>query len=199
MADSGSSTWEQAVTLAVVAAVALAVGYGIKDWFSTLGDEPPIRVKNGSMELRLDTGIWEEDACPGNPSRPCAWRPSDGESRSTFAVVVQSRTVCAVPGDATIDRIALVYSDNKRFMLKPGNRQDGGRLATMVRPPAPLKPDPQNPAWLRYDAGGFVKEMHLDGDDAQGNPASWSCTFADVEDLEEACIASSGKKDACGP
>jgi hypothetical protein len=47
---------------------------------------------------------------------------------------------------------------------------------------------------LRYDAAGFVQRIEFDGDDANGNPATWSCTFTNAQDLVEACFSASAAK-----
>jgi hypothetical protein len=185
-----------------IAAAAGAVAIGVVAFLVIMGagDEPPIRVKNGSIDFLLGGGEWREDnPCTKGDQAPC-WEPSAGENSGAFDVVVMSDTTCVIPTGWTIDKITVVPSVGRKVTLKPGK---GGhiRQATKVRPHAALTRDANHRERLYHDAAeAYVKELEFDGENAQGDADKFRCTFSGKEDLKVACIWSwATANHACTP
>lgn len=193
-----------------LAALAAAAAFGMLAakllWpgIKPLGDEPPIRVKNGSMDFELPASqAWKAPKpCSTGDPKPC-WTPDTGEGDGVFSVIVVSATACAVPADATIDRITVTYDGTKKVTIKQVPTKAAGtlRIKTRLMPHGLLAGDPGAPRLLRHDAGGsgYVTALEFDGEDAQGSPGRWPCSFADKNDLKVACIWSNAKGGTCTP
>lgn len=198
----GSRTWGCAGGLVLAAGMGV-VGGMLYDRAQVSGDEPPIRVKNGSMHLDLDSGGWKQDAtCTDGGGGKC-WTPDAGESEGVFGVVIKPMPAdCQLPAGAVVDRVTVGYSDGTKVSLKVGAKK-GGRAKewrTKVRPHGKLTRE-ANGQRLSYGApgdGGVVEWIELDGEDETGTPDRWRCTFTAAVPLVEACFTSTGDAAKCG-
>ena len=197
----GSRNWAYVGGVVLSAAVGVAAGV----WYDigqVTGDEPPIRVKNGSMHLDLDSGGWTQDAtCTERGGGKC-WTPNTGESEGVFGVVITPMPDgCRPPTGAVVDRVTVGYSDETKVSLKVGAKKGGSakRWRTKVRPHGKLTLE-ENGRRLSYGTpgkAGVVKWIELDGEDAQGAPDRWRCEFTESAPLVEACFTSTGDAAKC--
>lgn len=72
-----------------------------------MSDEPPIRVRNGSMRIELINGEWM-----GSDN---AWTPKNGKSKPGFVVVVERATLVGTTVERPVygTRVDVTYSDGK--------------------------------------------------------------------------------------
>jgi hypothetical protein len=159
----------------IVVVLIVLVGGGLYVVMSLLGDEPPIRVRNGSMEVVLAQGEWKDDGD--------AWTPSEGKSRSAFTVTVVSANghACQAGQTGSGKEVWVLYSDKSEFTFK---------FAGFFNPKTKVRPKDKlakiTPQLLRYgqpDDGGFVI-----GVGTRSGANTWSCTFASPEQLSEITI-----------
>ncbi len=166
-------------TLWVLLVVVLAalVGAGIYMVMSLAGDEPPIRVRNGSMEVELAWGEWKADGD--------AWTPSEGKSRKTFTVKVFSANghACQAGQTGSGKEVLVRYSPKKEFSFKS---------AGLFNPKTKVKPKDEfakiTPPLLRYgqpDDQGYVV-----GVETKDGASTWNCTFERRDQLSEIRICS---------
>lgn len=200
MTDS-KTTLQRLYPWLVVALAATSLWLGFKILTSperVLVDEPPIRVRNGSIDLEVVGGDWRSDQnCGVRRSRPC-WTPSQGESQGEFGVVVESNTSCDIPSDWNIDRITVTGDGGGVVTIRPGpvGGAGGRRLKTRLQPYGRLSYDAQQKR-LRDTGTRFVKTLRFEGEDSQGNPVQRDCPFADDQDLKRACFWSNGTAGTC--
>jgi hypothetical protein len=155
--------------LIVVVLIAL-VGGGLFVVMSLLGDEPPIRVRNGSMNIELDREHWVDN---GN-----GWSPSAGRPSGTHAVEVRTAGADTCPAQdpkATWQVVSIMYSDKVRILLTPSASSN-----TVVTPKSELANPSNAPRLLQHGApgAGYIEQIELRGG---GKP--WSCTFTDAGQL----------------
>ena len=160
------------MTLVVLAAVVLAVGA----WRPSpqAGDEPPIRVKNGSMHITLDSGSWADNGD--------AWSPSGGGNSGGYDVKVQcgSGASCANGAKASGNLVRVVFSDGFTVTFTPSGR-------TLIRPKSQLTK--VSDSLLRYGTpgSGYVQKVEVLGG---GRP--FLCTFNSANALTEITICKAG-------
>jgi hypothetical protein len=147
----------------------LAVAYNmIKPM--VLGDEPPIRVRNGSMDIELDKGKWV-----GNVS---GWSPSEGKPSGTHAVEVKTagaHTCPALEPGATWQVVTIAYTDGAKILLTPS-----GSSRTVVTPKSDLVNPSAEPRLLRHGSKG---EGYISEIDLRGGGRPWACTFTAANQL----------------
>ena len=154
----------------IVVVLIVLVGGGLYVVMSLLGDEPPIRVRNGSMEIELGSGKWV-----GNGN---GWSPSAGKPSGTYAVQVSTASAGTCPAQdpqATWQVVSITYSDKVRILLTPS-----GSSRTVVTPKSELENPVNAPRLLRHgmQGVGYISQIDLRGG---GNP--WSCTFTAANQL----------------
>jgi hypothetical protein len=169
---------------AVLVGPAVAGAY----WFGPLlglpQEEPPIRVKNGSMLFELvKANEWTEEADKSG------WSPRNGLDKGQWSVKVVSGAghTCPDGATATGNSVAITYSDN--FVARIGPRQGSGRLkvgsrsADFTKGPAAFQ--------LRYptaNENGWIKEIRVTGGGGTWRP----CTFASRAQLVEIRLCDPG-------
>ena len=128
--------------LIVVVLLAL-VGASLFVVMSLLGDEPPIRVRNGSMEVVLEQGEWKDDGD--------AWTPSEGKSGKGFTVTVVSANghACQDGQTGSGKEAWILYSDKTEFSF---------RFAGLFNPKTKVRPKDSlarvTPQMLRHGQPG---------------------------------------------
>lgn len=175
---SGSPIKEHPVlfTLAVLTGVAItAVGFVLGGGDS---DEAPIRVKNGSIELRIlaNGQEWEAVGNSGN------WRIKSAQRFGDFDVTaaVRSGATCAPSQTATGADIVLTYSDNRTIRLESAGQR------TMVKPGTGITMTLATPQQLKYQpsGSGFLTQIAVG---TGGNPTVL-CSFTAASQLDHILI-----------
>lgn len=160
------------LSMALFLAVA---GCGVSQLDSTLGgDEAPIRVKSGSIDLDLLTAVqvWEPFETGDNADKK-NWKISGGtRNRNEYLVVVVPSNVGGCKPFAAVTRtVEIIHGGASGAVNTIQFRSTGNH--TTVRSQQDLKASGRN---LNYDPGkGFITEIRTDGEH--------SCTF-DQEDKE---------------
>ena len=134
------------------------------------GDEPPIRVRNGSMDIQLDSGTWV-----GNVN---GWSPSEGKPSGTHAVEVKTAGAHTCPTlnpQATWRVVTIAYTDGVKIRLTPS-----ASSRTVVTPKTALVNPGPEPRVLRHGTlgVGYISQIELRGG---GQP--WACTFTAASQL----------------
>lgn len=150
--DDRASFWRThlggAIAVAVTsAALGIIGGYFIARVMST-GDEAPIRVKNGSIELQLLStfGSWQQ---AGDHYKTGGTRSND---RYQILLAAQG-----CPARTSGRTVRLTYSDSHYVELDPTGHH------TKVTSDATLTIDPTSRRLLTYNAPGFIKSISVDG------------------------------------
>jgi hypothetical protein len=134
-----------------------------------LSNEPPIRVRNGSMKITLDSGAWKDDGD--------AWSPSTGNNGGGFTVTVDCAPgfSCEKGQTASGKEVWVLYSDKTEVTFKSA----GSSGKTKVQPKNRLaKADPQE---LRYGQAG--DKGYIIGVGVKDGANTWSCTFSSRDAL----------------
>jgi hypothetical protein len=148
------------ILLAVVFVGALVVGgiYLYHLLFAPPDEEPPIVVKNGSMDITIGQGQW----VPDDPINPGGYVPSGGQSHDRYDVKVDQGTGVTCEDNwnglsGNVNKIDVSYTD--KFSISVKSMNPAGKNKTQVSPINGLNPDPSNPATLRHDAPGFIDSV----------------------------------------
>lgn len=147
--------------LLLLIAVGLIVlgAYVVKTRFYTLSEEPPIRVKNGSMEIILLRGQW----VPNKSSNPTAWVPmDDDQTKGLYDVkVAQGPGVTCESGwngmSGDVNKIVVTYNDKFKVTFMPDNA--AGKSKTHVTPHNGLVLAVGLGQVLRHDVIGFIETV----------------------------------------
>jgi hypothetical protein len=165
---SASDKWKLAIAAGGAALLAaLAASYFV----AASGDEPPIRVKGGSIYLELihDSKSWRED---GSKKK---WKLSGGTRKSNkLAVYLAPKNPAhCTTTFAGADYVSFVYSDGVTIELRAVNKK------TKVTSSADL--EEVNEQLLEYPAaGGFIDVIKVDGDEV--------CNFSEPNQLHGVLI-----------
>lgn len=155
--------------LIVVVLLAL-VGVSLYVVMSLLGDEPPIRVRNGSMEVVLAQGEWKDDGD--------AWTPSEGKSGKGFTVTVVSANGHACQNGQT-------GSGKEAWILYSGKTEFSFRFAGLFNPKTKVRPKDKlakvTPQMLRHGQPG--DQGYIIGVGTKDGANTWSCTFTSRDQL----------------
>jgi hypothetical protein len=135
------------------------------------GDEPPIRVRNGSMDIELVQGQWDDSGD--------GWSPSGGWNWGTFEVKVTSANghACSDGQSGSGKEVWVRYSDRTEISFTSTGSMMG---KTRVQPKSKL--ERVSPQLLRHGSeadGGFIV-----GVGAKGGAKPWSCEFEARSDLD---------------
>jgi hypothetical protein len=166
-----------AVTAAIVAGLLYAAGFRAGD----TGDEPPIRVKNGSVDLYLASSSqkWKPKTdklfkIGGGP------RSKDGLD---VVIAVNTGASCRTQAD-TGDQVTIdfVKADGTAVTITVGTDPDRPHQRhSAVQSTEPLTYSSADPRVLRYvSAGGYIRAILLDGNKM--------CTFTSPEQLANLVI-----------
>jgi hypothetical protein len=135
-----------------------------------LSDEPPIRVRNGSMTITLVSGKWKADGK--------AWTPLDGKNGGGFIVVVEIATRSGrTLGQPVFGKeVEISYSDGAVIRFKRGTLSK----KTKVTPKRDLQltSDPV----LEYGQPG---KGYITGVEVKDGGTSWRCGFESRAALAE--------------
>ena len=142
------------------------------------GDEPPIRVRNGSVDVELpETADWTADGD--------AWTPSKGRGSGTFQVKVESAPgySCKAGQTGSGKEVWVWYSETAEQVTfksegRPERRRSGQR------------PSSRKPA-IRYLRYGQEKPGYITGVGVRDGSKTWSCTFSSAAELIAIDICSS--------
>ena len=132
-------------------------------------DEPPIRVRNGSMTITLVSSKWE--------SSDRAWQPQDGTNAGGFIVVVEVATGSGRRlGQPVFGReVDISYSDGAVIRFK-----HGARSKTKVTPKRVLTKTADDV--LEYGQPG---KGYITGVEVKDRNTSWRCAFSSRARLSE--------------
>ena len=144
------------------------------------GDEAPIRVKNGSMDVDLVSGTWVDNGD--------AWSPSTGATAGTYFVKVVGGTGLSCDGNITAGSgnvVSVSYSDGLTIRFTPASGRTG------VRPKSGLTR--ATPSLLQHGSAGvgYISAVTVVG---PGTPLR--CTIPSAAALSEIHICS-GKNAFC--
>ena len=133
-------------------------------------DEPPIRVRNGSMTITLVSSRWE--------SSDRAWQPQDGTNAGGFIVVVEVATSSGRRLGQPVfgTEVDISYSDGAVIRFRHGARSK----KTKVTPKRDLllTADPV----LEYGQPG---KGYITGVEVKDGKTSWRCGFESRAALSE--------------
>jgi hypothetical protein len=134
-----------------------------------LSDEPPIRVRNGSMTITLDSGDWKDDGD--------AWSPSTGNNGGGFTVTVDCAPGCNCENGQTASgkEVWVLYSDKTEVTF----RSTGSSGKTKVQPKNKLAKAKARE--LQYGQAGDKGYIIAVG--VRDGANKWSCTFSSHEAL----------------
>lgn len=137
------------------------------------GDEPPIRVRNGSMNIELVQGQWDDSGD--------GWSPSSGWNWGTFEVKVTSANLhaCSDGQAGSGKEVWVRYSDSDRTEIS--FTSTGSMMGkTRVRPKNKL--ERVSAQLLRH--GGEADGGFIVGVGAKGGAKPWSCEFKERSGLD---------------
>jgi len=170
------AVWRQhPLAMSVAAGVGLAVGvlltFSALSVSSGAGDEPPIRVKNGSLDLDLPkgSGTWEKDSDAKH------WKIAGNKTKKSadFTVALFPAPGKSCPATtATASSVVITYSDGTTVTLDIKNK------GTKVTATGDLSTS-QNDELLSYTASGFIKDITV---------GSSMCSFNSSTELSVALI-----------
>jgi hypothetical protein len=181
-----TSTWRDhrfAITVAALGG-ALILGTGIlliQKLVGETGDEPPIRVKNGSLELRLETAHhnWQKGADARH------WeiknKPQRGNAQFAVTVAVTPGTGASCTAQALSgDSVAVTYNNGSGKMTTVTIKTDGDRHS-QVESSEDLTVGPNSKdRLLLYGATGFISGILVG--------STPMCTFTDAKQLTNLVI-----------
>jgi hypothetical protein len=178
-------TTRQWVAIAAGVVIVAAVAFAAIKLLQT-GDEPPIRVKNGSMDILADGG-WSDTGS--------GWSPRSGKSSGSYAVEVKTAQPSPCPAMDSKARwrvIMIGYSTSKKvkIMFVPS-----ASSKTEVGPTRKLTDNAS--ALLRHGMPGvgYIDEVELSGRMDGGD--QWTCSFTSADQLKQINICPASKPDCC--
>lgn len=208
---SGSSTARMIVTVAAAAAIG-ATAFYIFQALTATGDEPPIRVKRGSMQLELLASMGGFEPQNANPD-PKKWKVKGFDRKGDeylLYLAPKDPASCPLPtgnpnnenqfARKKIKHIAFLYHLNSKpdetHWVKFNAAGNKTRVNVDSSTAFLAYPDPKNELRMELSekdaqgnvivARGYIKEIHL----GRGNSADTIvCTFADADGLDSVLIA----------
>jgi len=175
--DERSPLGGQTAAIVGFAAIVGAAAGAVAAWFKlralvATGDEPPIRVKNGSMEFQLLTKAgsrnWDED---GNPRK---WKVSGGSrGKDEFQVTIVVRTGATCSSQSVSGKtVEVEYSDDTKVELKAT-----GKKTRLTSGKDLTRTDEKRT--LEYTESGHIRRITVD---------SFTCNFTDRDQLEHVLV-----------
>jgi hypothetical protein len=153
------------IAILVIIGALLGLGYCAARVLLQLGDEPPIRVRNGSMKLELDRGEWKDNGD--------GWSPSAGKNSGGFTVKVESSPgySCGPGQPVRGSEVLFSYSDSTEVKVSsPGS---SGR--TKVQPKDTLRK--ASLTLLEYGQAG--DQGYITAVEVKDGGTRWRCEFKD--------------------
>jgi hypothetical protein len=171
-----------------VTAAALAIALFFFGAFDT-GDEAPIRVRNGSLELYVasNTQKWKHATSPGDAKH---WRISGGKRKNqtlSIAIAVNGSTA---PGAScsnqagTGDLLTIGYSVNGVVVTVHDDPNDHKHALVESNADLVLSTKDSNERLLSYDPVGYISSITL----TKGGTTVASCTFTKADQLGDLVI-----------
>jgi hypothetical protein len=147
----------------LVVVLVVLVGGGLYMVLSLLGDEPPIRVRNGSMEVVLKNGEWQEDVD--------AWFPSQDQVLSEFTVMVENSagSSCKDGQTGSGQKVLVSYTDGTIVSFM----QAGSSGKIIVQPKDALRK--AGPRLLEH--GQANDKDYITAVEVLGGGRPWTCEF----------------------
>ena len=146
--------------VAAGAPVALLTAWliGAFDVEALISDEPPIRVRNGSIELRLLHGTlgFEEDGSTGKKEWRIQSEPERNKNDVTVLLLPSSPKSCNGYVESA-NKIEFFYSTGKKIVV-----QSNGNKRIRVKGDDPLDNPSNNRQLLRYDVGdAYIQSIDI--------------------------------------
>ena len=146
--------------------------------YSLLSEEPPIRVKGGSLDIEIYSGGTESWGDAGND-----WRlKSSGTNASgkyNFTIVVGNYCTSSGTPPSIVKELTIELA-GRRVTIKPR----GVVAKTMITPKGDFSSVPNNPKVVANPNSGAVKITVKPG---YGTANEWSCTFPEGT-FQELCL-----------
>jgi hypothetical protein len=167
-----------------VTATALAIALFFFGAFST-GDEAPIRVRNGSLDLYVASNNqkWK----PGtNPADARHWRINGGKRANaalSIAIAVNPGASCSNQA-ATGDLLTIAYSVNGVVVSVHDDPNDHYHAMVDSNADLVVSKKDSNGRLLSYESDGYISSVTL----TKGGTAVASCTFTKKEQLGDLVI-----------
>lgn len=138
------------------------------------GDEPPIRVKGGSVGAEI--AQWWEPAGPNSWNLKSSGSNGSGEY---YFKIVQSGGICSSTTVPTVAKTVRVDHPNERFILQHNNSKT--KLITLGNAAK------KSPSVVHYEGepSNYVTKIWVHGPGA-GDP--WTCDFDNKGEFKEACL-----------
>ena len=161
----------------IAAAIGILIGAGALLLLRVLadtGDEPPIRVKNGSLELHLlaTNGTWTST---GNH-----WKTSGTRAHNALQLTVATRGKANCSAyTITANLLVIHYADQSGNEVMKVEIQSTGNHSK-VTPSQPMFVSPGDPTVLGYFDAGFIKSIEADG--------TSMCAFSAASQLDHLLI-----------
>lgn len=161
----------------VAAALGILIGAGVIFLLrvaADTGDEPPIRVKNGSLELHLVStyGTW---TATGNH-----WKTSGTRAHNALQLTVATRGKANCSSyTVAANLLVITYADTSGNDLMKVEIQSTGNHSK-VTPSQPMSVSTSDPTVLAYGSAGFIKSIEADG--------TSMCTFSAASQLDHLLI-----------
>ena len=162
-----------AVPIVVSGVVGLAAGIAIGLAAGTLGagDEAPITVKNGSLDVQLIHLARSWEPRPPSDTSMMHWRAKGGSDRDEdeYGVVIDAADGKCTQKEVIGNKIRFTYSDNKWVEIEAKNKKtevESDVALTLL-----------NNRLLRYSPTGYIKTISING--------TTYCTFTAKEDLSD--------------
>lgn len=184
----GLTTIQWILVLALAAAIVLTTFVCYQPRMLEPSEEPPIVVKNGSLDSVLQPNPPQPPAIwvPDDASNQTAWIPSQGKSKGKHDIKVADPTNTANcngwnGASEDVTKVVIVYSDGFELTIKPGNSP--GKSNSQATPVPSQTPFPANPAILRHPDSGTLDE-YIKSVTVSGGGQPRSCTFTSISKPE---------------
>jgi hypothetical protein len=136
------------------------------------GDEAPIKVKNGSLDVELTHPGRQWEPFPQNDTTRMHWRAKGGPNRdeNEYSLLIEAANGKCSQTAVTGNKIRFTYSDNRYVEIEAKNKK------TEVLSDVALDLLSSNRLLSYGPSGGYIASISIGG----GSPI---CTFTDKADL----------------
>ena len=164
--------------LLIAAAIGVLIGAGVMFLLRNLadtGDEPPIRVKNGSLELHLVTNKNATWTSTGSH-----WKTSGTRAHDVLQLTVATRGKANCSAYTVAANLLVIhYADPTGNEVMKVEIQSAGNHSKVV-PSQPMSVSASDSTVLAYGSAGFIKSIEADG--------TAMCTFSAASQLDHLII-----------
>jgi hypothetical protein len=163
--------------LLIAAAIGVLIGAGVLFLLRNLadtGDEPPIRVKNGSLELQLlaKGATWTQTGSH--------WKTSGTRIHDLLKLTVATRGKASCTAyTVSANQLVLHYADPAGNEVMKVEIQSTGNHSK-VTPSQPMSISSSDTTVLAYGSPGFIKSIEADG--------ASMCTFSLASELDHLVV-----------